>query len=85
VKDFKFSDGTFIPKGASVAAASRSLFYDERFYKNPEAFEPFRFVHVCEEDDGKGPKYQLVSTTTECLAFGLGRHAWYSPSSSIFY
>jgi len=86
LKDFKFSDGTFIPKGTLVAAASRSLHYDEHFYENPEVFEPFRFVHTCEEDGtGNGPKHQLVSTTTEYLAFGHGRHAWYSPSSSISY
>ncbi|KAI9463826.1 cytochrome P450 [Boletus coccyginus] len=75
LKDFKFSDGTFIPKGTSVAVASRSLHYDEHFYKNPELFEPFRFVHMCETDARNGPKHQLVSTTTEYLTFGHGRHA----------
>ncbi|KAI9569395.1 cytochrome P450 [Boletus coccyginus] len=73
-KDFTFSDGRFIPKGTSVAAAARSLHHDKNIYDNPELFEPFRFAHVS-EDDGKGVKYQFASTSIEYLSFGHGRHA----------
>ncbi|KAF8549327.1 cytochrome P450 [Imleria badia] len=74
VNDFTFSDGTFIPKGTSIAAPSRSVHYDGHFYKNPEVFEPFRFAHMGEESEN-GPKHQFASTTTEYLPFGHGRHA----------
>ncbi|KAF8552481.1 cytochrome P450 [Imleria badia] len=81
LKDFTFSDGTFIPKGTSIAVASRSLHYERNFYSNPEVFEPFRFAHMDEESE----KHQFTSTTTEYLAFGHGRQAWYSLSSDFLY
>ncbi|KAN0100091.1 Cytochrome P450 [Tylopilus felleus] len=74
LKDFMFSDGTFIPKGTSVAAATLSLHHDKNFYDNPDVFEPFRFADILEED-GKGPKHQFASTSTEYLPFGHGRYA----------
>ena len=82
LKDFMFSDGTFIPKGTSVAAATLSLHHDKNFYDNPDVFEPFRFADILEED-GKGPKHQFASTSTEYLPFGHGRYAWYGLGSVI--
>ena len=75
LKDFKFSDGTFIPKGTLIAAPSLSLHHDKNFFENPDVFEPFRFAHMREED-GKGSKHQFASTSIEYLPFGLGKHAW---------
>ncbi|KAG8219285.1 cytochrome P450 [Butyriboletus roseoflavus] len=74
MKDFTFSDGMFVPKGTTISAAARSIHRDETFYENPDAFEPFRFADLRGED-GEGVKHQLVSTTTEYLPFGHGRHA----------
>ncbi|KAF8549790.1 cytochrome P450 [Imleria badia] len=74
LKDFTFSDGTFIPKGTSIAAATLPLHHDKTVYENPDVFEPFRFAHMCEED-GKGPKQQFASTSIEYLPFGHGRYA----------
>ncbi|KAI9569394.1 cytochrome P450 [Boletus coccyginus] len=74
LKDFTFSDGTFIPKGTSVAAATLSLHNDKNLYGNPEVFDPFRFAEM-REDDGKGAKHQFASTSIEYLPFGHGRHA----------
>jgi len=71
LKDFTFSDGTFIPKGTLIHAATLSLHHDKNFYKNPEVFEPFRFAHMREDD----PKHQFASTSIEYLPFGLGKHA----------
>ena len=76
MKDFTFSDGTFIPKGTMIAVATRSLHHDERFYENADAFEPFRFAEM-REDDSEGVKYQFVSTAIDYLPFGLGKQAWY--------
>jgi cytochrome P450 len=84
IKDFTFSDGTFIPKGTMIGVAARCVHHDEKFYENANAFEPFRFAEMHEEDS-KGVKYQFVSTAIEYLAFGHGQHAWYVvfiPSSS---
>jgi hypothetical protein len=76
MKDFTFSDGTFIPKGTMVGVATRCLHHDEKFYENANVFEPFRFAEM-HEVDPEGAKYQFVSTAIEYLAFGLGKHAWY--------
>ncbi|KAF8123587.1 cytochrome P450 [Boletus edulis] len=74
LKEFTFSDGTVIPKGAQIGAATRSLHHDKRFYENPEVFDPFRFAQMCDED-GSGSRYQLASTTPESLFFGFGKQA----------
>ena len=75
LKNLTLSDGTVIPKGALVVAPSRAIHYDETYYPNPRAFEPFRFFDI-REKDGVNIKHQLVSTTSEFLAFGHGQHAW---------
>ena len=84
MKDFTFSDGTFIPKGTMIGVAARCLHYDEKFYENPNVFRPFRFAEMHGEDSD-GAKHQFVSTSIEYLPFGHGKHAWYGVfiSSSI--
>ena len=58
-----------------IGVATRSLHHDERFYENADAFEPFRFAEI-REDNSEGVKYQFVSTAIDYLPFGLGKHAW---------
>ena len=77
MKDFTFLDGTFIPKGTDIAAASRSMHYDEAFYPDAHEFKPFRSVDL--QRDEEGGVHQYISTTPEYLAFGHGKHAWYVP------
>ncbi|KAF8435729.1 cytochrome P450 [Boletus edulis BED1] len=74
VKDFTFSDGTFIPKGTLIAAATVSIHHNKDFYENPDVFEPFRFVGMHDED-GSHSRHQYTSTSAEFLPFGHGRHA----------
>ena len=74
MQDFTFSDGTFIPKGTSVSVASVAAHYDEQAYKDAAVFDPWRFSNFREEE-GEGVKHQFVSTNTEYLPFGHGRHA----------
>ncbi|CAL1702938.1 unnamed protein product [Somion occarium] len=74
LKDFTFSDGTFIPKGAFVSAAEAPTHFDEANYENSEVFDPWRFV----SNDGnniEGVKNQMVSTSTDYVTFGHGRFA----------
>ena len=77
LKDFTFSDGTIVPKGTTVVAAARSIHRDEANYESALDFDPFRFSRL-REGDGEGVKHQLVSTTSEFLSFGHGRHAWHA-------
>ena len=83
LKDFTFSDGTFLPKGTLVGIANRSIHHDEKFYESANVFKPFRFAEMHGED-GDGAKNQFVSTTMEYLAFGHGKHAWYDASFLFF-
>ena len=83
LKGFTFSDGTFVPEGTMIMVAARSIHYDEAFYDNAHAFEPFRFAEL-RELEGEGVKHHFISTATEYLPFGHGRHAWYALSISLF-
>ncbi|KAF9236862.1 cytochrome P450 [Melanogaster broomeanus] len=73
-KDFTFSDGTMIPKGAFLAFAAQSTHLDSELYENTDVFDPFRFSNARHED-GEGVRHQFVSTNPEYLAFGHGKHA----------
>lgn len=75
LKDHTLSDGTFLPAGTFVSAASRAIHYDSANYEHPEVFDGFRFANIREEE-GEGTKHQMVATATDFLAFGHGRHAW---------
>ena len=75
LKNLTLSDGTFIPKGALVVTPCRAIHYDEAYYPNARAFEPFRFSDM-HGGDKENVKHQFVSTTSEYLAFGHGQHAW---------
>ncbi|EPQ50638.1 cytochrome P450 [Gloeophyllum trabeum ATCC 11539] len=74
LKDFVFSDGTFIPAGTMVSVAAGPMHHDDDVYANANEFDGFRFANIREEE-GQGTKHQMVSTTTEYVSFGHGRHA----------
>ena len=76
--DFRFSDGTLIPKGTHVAAISGPIYLDEKIYEDPLTFKPFRFAEAREEaDDARAAvKNQMITTSLQHLHFGHGRHAW---------
>jgi Cytochrome P450 len=78
LKDFTFSDGTFIPKGTHVAAVSGPVNMDEEIYEDPLTFKPFRFAEAREgADDARAAvKNQMITTSPQYLLFGHGRHAW---------
>ncbi|KAF8446215.1 cytochrome P450 [Boletus edulis BED1] len=74
LKDFTFSDGTFVPKGTLIAAAAVSIHHNKDVYENPDIFEPFRFAGMHDED-GSRSKHQCTSTSADFLPFGHGRQA----------
>jgi len=80
LKDFSFSDGTFIPKGTFVSSASGPIHFDSKNYDHPEVFDPWRFAEAdgSSSPDGgnlEGSKLLFVSTSTEYMPFGHGKHA----------
>ncbi|KAL9122062.1 MAG: hypothetical protein Q9187_001387, partial [Circinaria calcarea] len=45
LKAFRFSDGSYVPKGNLVAVAQQCLMKDPKYYHNPMEFNGFRFVN----------------------------------------
>lgn len=71
--DFTFSNGTFIPAGTHVSAASYAVHRDEANYVRADEFDPFRFVDGDAEIPGRK---QMVATGPKFLLFGYGKRAW---------
>ncbi|SJL14066.1 uncharacterized protein ARMOST_17521 [Armillaria ostoyae] len=69
-KDFIFSDGTLVPAGSYIVVPAFSTNMDERSYKDPLEFKPWRFSE--RSDNGKHP--QMVSPGVDFMFFGYGRH-----------
>ncbi|KZT08765.1 cytochrome P450, partial [Laetiporus sulphureus 93-53] len=74
LQDVTFSDGTFIPAGTFVTAAATSTHYDEENYDEPNVFKPFRFSDMRLTDSEKN-KHHYVSTSSDYIGFGHGKHA----------
>lgn len=73
-----------IPKGTFIAAAARPRHLDSTIYASPDTFDGFRFSKLHERQYGddltpgggsSGMPFQLVTTTSDYLVWGYGRHA----------
>ena len=80
MKDFTFSDGTFIPKGTIISATGRATHFDRENYEHPDVFDPWRFTGMSDGNILDDLRNQFVATRSEFLPFGYGRHAWYDYS-----
>ncbi|KAG5651328.1 hypothetical protein H0H81_009081 [Sphagnurus paluster] len=69
-----FPDGTYIPKGTHLTVAAHALHTDDAAYEDPHTFDPFRFADRTKQEYS-GRKGDMISTNTEFIAFGHGRHA----------
>ncbi|KAJ8457660.1 hypothetical protein ONZ51_g11391 [Trametes cubensis] len=74
LKDIKLRDGTVIPRGATVVAATDAMQHDGAVYDDAERFDPFRFARM-REAEGEATKHQFVHTSVNYLPFGHGKHA----------
>ncbi|KAK7457240.1 hypothetical protein VKT23_010540 [Stygiomarasmius scandens] len=74
MSDFTFSDGTTVPSGTIVAAATWPILRDDKIYPNGAEFKPFRFAEMREED-GESTKHHFTTVNSEWMFFGQGRHA----------
>lgn len=79
LKTFAFSDGTVIPRGTVLVTPPYATHLDEDNFENAAAFEPWRFAHEKERDNSPA-KHQFVTTSTEYVGWGHGKHAWYVSS-----
>jgi cytochrome P450 len=77
MRPFTFSNGVTVPAGTLVAIPANAIHTDEKNYPNPDEFDGFRFAKLREsEGDVTLSRHQTISTSSENLAFGLGRHTW---------
>ena len=76
LRPLELSNGMTIPAGTLVAIPYSATHRDEITYPNPDEFDGFRFAKLREEGDTMTGRYQTVSTSSENVAFGLGRHTW---------
>jgi cytochrome P450 len=77
LRPLKLSNGTTIPVGTLVAIPASATHRDEISYPNPDEFDGFRFAKLREHDNETlTSRYQAVSTSSENVTFGLGRHTW---------
>ncbi|CCM07264.1 uncharacterized protein FIBRA_09612 [Fibroporia radiculosa] len=51
VKDYTFSDGTFIPAGTYLMAPTGAIYTDDAVYPNAVEFNPWRFSDMRDQDD----------------------------------
>lgn len=74
VKDFKFSDGTFVPKGTSVGVISHGRHLDCDILPNATTFDAFRYAKA-RAQPGKEKQFTFAQAGQDNLLFGLGPHA----------
>jgi len=71
-KDFTFSDGTYIPKGAFISTASTAAHRDDEYYDKGRIFKPWRFSDMSDgqtpSDEG-APRNSMATTSKDYLAF----------------
>lgn len=73
MKPFTFSDGTVVPQGTMISAAAGAMHHDPRYYPNPDHFDILRFAPDNAQIDIA--KQKTVTTSSQYIAFGHGRHA----------
>jgi cytochrome P450 len=79
LRPFTYSNGVTVPAGTLVSLPASAAYRDERSYPSPDEFDGFRFAKLREsEGDTVTSRHLTVSTSTEHLAFGLGRHTWFA-------
>ena len=74
LRPFTFSSGMTIPAGTFICIPASATHKDGRIYANPDEFDGLRFVKLRESEATR--RHQVVSTSSEHLVFGLGRHTW---------
>jgi cytochrome P450 len=72
-KPTKLSDSTLLPKGAWVTVAATPA-KDASVWSEPDTFDGLRFYNL-RQQAGSESRYQLTTTSSEQIGFGVGRHA----------
>ena len=70
VDDFRFKNGTLIPKGTYVTSNSFEMYFDEQYY-GPDAkiFDAFRYSKL-RAQPGQETNHSFVQTSNTFMHFG---------------
>lgn len=76
----KLPDGTHVPQGTWLGVPVLGIHRDERFYPGSSTYDPYRFIKLKEEREGRSQNglgdLDAATTSPSYLGFGYGRHAW---------
>ena len=84
-EDFSFSDGTFVPKGTTLAVPQLAVHRDANVYPDPTFFDPWRYARTRQsmsegggaEETWQGPGMQVPDTNgSDYVHFGHSKHTW---------
>ncbi|KAF3799970.1 Cytochrome P450 monooxygenase tenB [Colletotrichum gloeosporioides] len=78
VDGYKGPDGNHLPKGTLISFLGQPAATDGDVFEEPLKYDPFRFSRIRENaaaKDEKVPPVSFVTTSTEYLPFGHGKHA----------
>lgn len=78
VDGYKGPDGNHLPKGTLISFLGQPAATDGELFEEPLKYDPFRFSRIRENaaaKDEKVPPVSFVTTSTEYLPFGHGKHA----------
>lgn len=68
-------DGNRVSRGTWIGAPVQAVHMDDRFYDQPEQYDPFRFARMVSEND----RMDAAQTSEIFLRWGHGRSAWWVP------
>ena len=75
--------GHHLPENAWVGVSVVDINNDDRYYVNPDQFQPFRFVRSPDKltsdtkKEGLSNNPYLATAEDKFMSFGYGRHSWY--------
>ncbi|KAL7270798.1 hypothetical protein RUND412_006482 [Rhizina undulata] len=75
IKPFTFIDGTHVPAGCTVSAASGARYVDSELYPDGETFDPYRFIKLRKAYPERASEFLFSAVNSKTLGFGDGRHA----------
>ncbi|MCJ1424276.1 hypothetical protein MMC29_002163, partial [Sticta canariensis] len=75
LRDFTFSDGSYVPAGNVICVPQQAVMRDARYYDRPNEFLPFRFVANQEEiDDVANQKF--TDLKPHFYLWGAAKNPW---------
>lgn len=76
VQGFTFSNGQYIPRGATIELPSRAVYHDPKNFPGEDEFDGFRFYKLRQSGAARDhARNQFVTSNEQNLMFGYGRHA----------